>query len=1347
MTERQWAGKWIWAEREAAGGAGNESVFFRRAFTVPDAECRLLVRLTGDSRYRFSINGQQIVFGPAKGDDHIHYYDSVDLSAYLEPGANVLTAWVLHYAPGGSLAGPLSIGRSYRGAFLLDGELEDRQGATLETLHTDERWRCTRDASYALVYESYMSGNWLGGIEQVDGALVPCGWQSPSFDDTAWPPAVAVMETSNPFGLIGPWRLAPRTIPFLYEEERYFKTVKRASGVADRGEPLIRFFARGGDAGAPLVVPPRSRLYVELDAGVLTTGFLRAEWTGGAGARLSYQCAECYEGTNADGSRRKGVRDDSSAGQLLRGDSDRYAAAGSGRDPALPESYEPFWFRTFRFVALCIETADEPLRLSRFLYRETGYPLKVDTTFECSDPRLKPLWDISLNTLQRCMHETYEDCPFYEQLQYTMDTRLEMLYHISISRDARLGRKAIVHFHHSRLPSGMLQCRYPSSEPQVIPAFALYWIMMLRDYVLYFGDDGLLRECRATVDGVLEWFDDRLTPEGLVGPAPAEYWSYIDWVRGWPVGVPPAAEQGPLTVVSLMYAVALEEAAQLMAWSGRPGLAAEYEARSASILQAVRSRCWSEERALYRDGPAVESYSQHAQIWAVLAGAASAEEAGPLMDRMLADASLDKASYSMSFFLFRALSRAGRYERTYALWKDWEDMAALNLTTWAEDAIDQRSDCHGWGALPLYEFPSELLGVRPSAPGYAEIAIEPKPGSLDWAKGSVATANGPVQVVWTAEGGRFKVDVDGPAGIPVRLVLPGRNPAPVRICGQPHGGLSIRAAAGRRSEMNPISLEQISPGGDLRDRLRASASRLADNLYGPAEVFKPATYDWPGDNEGRTLLGQILTARALGEAPVHTGAILAALPDCLNERGYFGRILPAGVTDEQQLSGNSWYVRALAELYVWRRDPEALRAIERVVRGLLLPARQHFEHYPVDPHLRASDGEAAGKLSERTVQDWYLSTDIGCAFIMLDGAAHAYELLPLPELKETIDAMIRRFLAIDLSGIHAQTHATLSALRGILRYQRIVEDPYLLDEAERIFGLYIREGMTANFANRNWFGRPWWTEPCAVVDAFICATELWSRTSKPEYVDIAHLIYFNALGHGQRANGGFGCDNCAGATERELYALENVYEASWCCTMRGGEGLARAAEYGFWVGGHRVDVPFYHDSVVRLSLPGGEASIRQTTSYPYEGRTVLEVLDAPEEGCGIELGLYLPRYAKSGSASVRIDGCRQETAETDGFLVLTATLRPGMRLELQFELELVRVPVAAGFPNATALRHGPLLLQRSPGEAEEPGPATVHAGEGVYEDGAGNPVLSPVYRAIRDVDRAWLLRQKTIVFD
>ena len=53
--------------------------------------------------------------------------------------------------------------------------------------------------------------------------------------------------------------------------------------------------------------------------------------------------------------------------------------------------------------------------------------------------------------------------------------------------------------------------------------------------------------------------------------------------------------------------------------------------------------------------------------------------------------------------------------------------------------------------------------------------------------------------------------------------------------------------------------------------------------------------------------------------------------------------------------------------------------------------------------------------------------------------------------------------------------------------------------------------MTENFENYNWFGRPEWTEGCAVIDSFIVATRLWratgnARTSKTP------MIYFNGMG-------------------------------------------------------------------------------------------------------------------------------------------------------------------------------------------------------------------------------------------
>jgi len=73
----------------------------------------------------------------------------------------------------------------------------------------------------------------------------------------------------------------------------------------------------------------------------------------------------------------------------------------------------------------------------------------------------------------------------------------------------------------------------------------------------------------------------------------------------------------------------------------------------------------------------------------------------------------------------------------------------LNLTTWVEDAITERSDCHAWGAVPLYEFPHELLGVQPLKPGFTSIRIAPQPGPLTWAEGSVMKPQGLIEVKWS----------------------------------------------------------------------------------------------------------------------------------------------------------------------------------------------------------------------------------------------------------------------------------------------------------------------------------------------------------------------------------------------------------------------------------------------------------------------------------------------------------------------------------------------------------------------------------------------------------------------
>ncbi|THF84097.1 alpha-L-rhamnosidase-related protein [Cohnella fermenti] len=778
-TNRHWSAKWIWTGELPVdpAAARTEIAYFRRTFDFVPTGGRLVLRVSADSRYRLYLNGASVLFGPCKGDGHVHYYETADVTALLKAGRNTLAAKVVHYAAHEphrmGAAGPVSVFRSAQGAFLLEGALRGEDGRETPFVATDGSWRGRRDT--AIRYEEgEMGKHYMGYPERVDGGQLPRGWTAVDYDDSGWSAAVPVSSAALPTtGELTPWYLTERPIPLLYEEPRSFVGVMRTEGTDIAA-------ARGWCGGEPLLVPPGSRIAIDLAAERLVTGFLQLELEDGAGSKVRLLCSECYEAPpGPNGERNKGIRDDASPGRILLGDSDSYRVAGvpeaEGSGRGATEIYEPFWFRTFRYVRLTVETAERPLLLKGLNYRETGYPLEAVGEFECSEPEFGPLWTISLNTLRNCMHETYEDCPFYEQLQYTMDTMMQAVFTYQVSGDDRLARRAIHDFHSSMLPNGMLQCRYPSMFRQVIPGFSLYWIFMLHDHYRHFGDAELIVRYRPSMEQVLDWFERQKNGQGLVGSSPEGYWSFVDWVAEWMEqwGVPTASRHGPITVYSLMYAAALDRAAELNEHTGRSEAARDFAGRAERVREAVRATCFAEERGLFRDGPSVAEYSQHTQIWAVLSGTATGTLAQSLMRSVLADGSLAQVSFSMSYFLFRALAKSGMYEASFPLWKKWTDQVALSLTTWMEDLVTQRSDCHGWGAVPLYEFPAEILGVKPALPGFDAIIVAPSVGPLQWARGKVATRHGLVSVDWRiADDGEFRLTVEAPQGIPVELLLP-----------------------------------------------------------------------------------------------------------------------------------------------------------------------------------------------------------------------------------------------------------------------------------------------------------------------------------------------------------------------------------------------------------------------------------------------------------------------------------------------------------------------------------------------------------------------------------------------
>ena len=347
---------------------------------------------------------------------------------------------------------------------------------------------------------------------------------------------------------------------------------------------------------------------------------------------------------------------------------------------------------------------------------------------------------------------------------------------------------------------------------------------------------------------------------------------------------------------------------------------------------------------------------------------------------------------------------------------------------------------------------------------------------------------------------------------------------------------------------------------ELSERIERSYTRLMGDYYQMPGVFQEYCADWPGDKEGRALLAFVSHYKMTGKVNPCMEALLEAIPQYTNEHLYFDPKQDP-VIHEQQLSGHSWYLRGLCEHYEQFGDEFSLAALKSVTEHLYLPTAGRYRGYPVDrdpKHL--NEGGVSGH-SATLLDGWQLSTDVGCAFMAIDGLSHVYKITGDVRVKSLLDEMIAVYSAIDKVTLRAQTHCTLTAARGMLRMYAVTGDDWYLNHAKEIYELYtVGGGMDLTYQNLNWWGRPnTWTEPCAIVDSIMVAGELYAITDQEEYRRMATRIYHNGLATAQRGNGGAGTDsvvylpydNFEGVSDQYMTG----YEAPFCCTMRLCEGL------------------------------------------------------------------------------------------------------------------------------------------------------------------------------------------------
>ncbi len=718
LLSRTWTAKWIAVPGAPANDYG--VYHFRRTVTLAAKPSRFLVHASGDNRYQLFVNGTLVALGPARGDLFHWRYETVDVSPYLKAGANLFAAVVWNFA---EMAPEAQV--TLQTGFLLQGD----SGAE-SIVDTGANWKCLRNLAYSPIEftSGQMHGYYVAGPgDNIAADKYPWGWEKPGFDDSSWHAAsvlgvAAGREASDPHSR---WMLVPRSIPAEERRPEQSLHLRRATGV-----PLPARLQG-------LQIPPRTQATLLLDQTYLTTTYPELTVSGGRGARIRMKYAEAlFPKTNRD----------VIEGKQFLGNYDEFHPDGGAA-----RRFQPLWWRTYRYLQLEVQTTDAPLTIDDLAATYVGFPFQRRATFEGGDPEINRILDVGWRTARLCAHETYMDCPYYEQLQYVGDTRVQCLVSLFSAGDGRLMRNAIDQINDSRQSDGCTMSRYPTRLEQYIPGFSLWWIGMVHDYWWYVDDPAFVR---------------RMLPG----------WRYLDWVPQWKGGDPPQQADGSSAPFDIQLLMAYRWAAALEKGLGIASLGSVYAAREQQLRQTVQDLYWDAGRNLYADTPAKQQFSQHTNTLAVLADVITGDPARQLVLRILHAPELAQTGLFFRFYLHQALTKVGEGDRYLEQLDDWRAMLARGLTTFAEiverpGGETSRSDCHAWSASPNIEIFRTVLGVDSASPGFQTVSVTPHLGKLKSVKGAVPHPKGLITV--TIDGDSANVTL--PPGVTGELLWKGER--------------------------------------------------------------------------------------------------------------------------------------------------------------------------------------------------------------------------------------------------------------------------------------------------------------------------------------------------------------------------------------------------------------------------------------------------------------------------------------------------------------------------------------------------------------------------------------------
>ena len=757
---------WIWHRDDLAmsvgageishsarsGGAVCPVMVFEKDFEVREGEKPFEIDVSADERFCLTLDGEFVARGPNRADVSNWQYNTYRVT--LAPGRHVFRAVVTRlgeHAPQAQL--------SYRGGFIFkaSGEYDERL-TTGKAKWRVAWWKGMTPAgadngvwgtgSQFAIRGTYPT--FLGGEEDsrpLQNKDVANSADSRGRDSSApidWQDPVVVRAPAGRgvypiWGARTPgWMLFPSQLPDQLEtpvrpgEFRAATTnaVWRQDHVytaSETDDPLVGAFNRllRGESAA-VTVPAKTKVQLAWNLGDYLCAYPVVRTANGGGARLSLSFSEsAYDAeTNRKGNRGEIV------GKYLRGYGDTFFCDGTDCAFSTP------WFRCGLWVRLDVETQEDPLEIRELSLIESRYPLEMASGFSSpDDPSLADVRRICARAMQMCCHETLFDCPYYEQQMYPGDTRVQLLVLSAMSRDDRIVKRAIEIYDLATRDDGQCPFNFPTRGTQEGFTYTQCFLLMFGDYAMNHADREWLRArlpgFRKSMAGC-ELYENA---EGLLEDTPG--WNFMDWVVGWPGdGTMVDTENGRKlnSFVNLMWLLDVQSAAKVERAFGNDRLAAHWEAKAERLKAAIVAKFWDEKRSLVANTVEKNAFCEHCQAMAIIGGLLPKDKEEELFRHLVEDLDLARTTVYFNYYLFEAYFKMGRSDLFQKRLDLWRDFVGKGLTTLSEQpdtpVAEGRSDCHAWGAHPIWFMQSGIAGIRSDAPWFEKVVIEPQPGAL-----------------------------------------------------------------------------------------------------------------------------------------------------------------------------------------------------------------------------------------------------------------------------------------------------------------------------------------------------------------------------------------------------------------------------------------------------------------------------------------------------------------------------------------------------------------------------------------------------------------------------------------